>query len=311
MRRILRWLLTSAVLTFTVSALTFVLVSLTPGDAARTILGRDATPEQYQQLRAQLGLNDPLAVQYGHWLVHAVHGDLGTALSTGQPVLLTLQQRLGPSLSLILGALVVSALLGVGLGVLSAVRGGAVGRALDLVSMVGMALPAFWLGLVLVAAFAVALPLLPASGYVPFADSPWQWARSLALPVLTLGIGGCATIAKQTRDAMLAELRRDYIVLLRAHGLPQRTVVLRHALKNAAIPVVTVLGLLLVGLLSGTVLAETVYVVPGLGSTAVLATQAHDLPLIQGVALCFTVVVVLVNLLVELLYGWLDPRSSR
>ncbi|MCF1592291.1 ABC transporter permease [Streptomyces muensis] len=301
--------MTSTVLTFAVSALTFVLVSLTPGDAARAVLGRDATPEQYRQLRAQLGLDEPLAVQYWHWLVRAVHGDLGTALSTGQPVLRTLEQRLGPSLSLITGALVVSALLGVGLGVLSAVRGGAVGRALDLLSMLGLALPSFWLGLVLVAAFAVALPIFPASGYVPLTDSPWEWLRSLALPVLTLGIGGSATIAKQTRDAMLDEMGRDYIVLLRARGLPERSIVLRHALKNAAVPVVTVLGLLFVGLLSGSVLAETVYVVPGLGSTAVTATQAHDIPLIQGVALCFTVIVITVNLLVELLYGRLDPRS--
>ncbi|MGW4874690.1 ABC transporter permease [Streptomyces chartreusis] len=309
MRRIARWSVSSAALTFIVSALTFVLASLTPGDAARTILGPSATPEQYQQLRRQLGLDEPLAAQYWHWLGRAVHGDLGTALSNGQTVTQTLEQRLGVSLSLIIGALLVSALLGVGLGVLSAVRGGVLGRALDVLSMVGLAVPGFWLGLLLVAAFAVAIPLFPASGYVPFADSPWQWLRSLVLPVVTLGLAGSATIAKQTRDAMLAELDRDYIVLLRAHGLPERSVVLRHALKNAAVPVVTVLGLLLVGLLSGTVLAEAVYVLPGLGSTAVMATQAHDLPLIQGVALCFTAIVVIVNLLVELLYDRLDPRS--
>jgi peptide/nickel transport system permease protein len=140
------------------------------------------------------------------------------------------------------------------------------------------------LGLLLVAAFAVALPLFPASGYVALSDSPGEWLRSLVLPVLTLGLGGSATVAKQTRDAMLDEMGRDYVVMLRARGLPERRVVLRHALKNAAVPVVTVLGLLFVGLLSGTVLAEAVFVLPGLGSTAVAATLGHDIPVILGVA---------------------------
>jgi peptide/nickel transport system permease protein len=308
-RALLRWFVTSVALVAVVTVLTFVLVSLTPGDAARSILGNSGTPEQYRQLRTQLGLDQPLWTQYWHWLSAALHGDLGRSVNSGQPVSQTLGERLGPSASLIVGSLLVAGLVGVGLGVLTAVRGGVLGRLVDVLSLAGLAVPNFWLGLLLVAAFAVALPLFPASGYVPLTDSPGEWLRGLVLPVLTLGLGGSATVAKQTRDAMLEEMGRDYVVMLRARGLPERRVVLRHALKNAAVPVVTVLGLLFVGLLSGTVLAEAVFVLPGLGSTAVAATLGHDIPVILGVALAFTVVVVLVNLLVEMLHSWLSPRS--
>jgi peptide/nickel transport system permease protein len=308
-RALLRWSVTSVALVTVVTMLTFVLVSLTPGDAARSILGNSGTTEQYQQLRTELGLDRPLWEQYWRWLSGALQGDLGRSVSSGQPVSQTLGERLEPSVSLIIGALLVAAVVGIGLGVLSAVRGGALGRLVDVLSLAGLAVPNFWLGLLLVAAFAVALPLFPASGYVSLTDSPVAWLRGLVLPVLTLGLGGSATVAKQTRDAMLEEMGRDYVVMLRARGLSERRVVLRHALKNAAVPVVTVLGLLFVGLLSGTVLAEAVFVLPGLGSTAVAATLGHDIPVILGVSLAFTVVVVLVNLIVEVLHFWLSPRS--
>jgi peptide/nickel transport system permease protein len=301
-------LLISVPLLFGVSVLTFVLVSLTPGDAARTILGANGTPQQYAQLRHQLGLDQPLYGQYGHWLDRVVHGNLGNSLFTGEPVTQALNERLSVTLSLIIAATVLSAILGVALGVLSALRTGTLGRAVDVMSLAGLALPNFWLGLLLVTLLAVEIHLFPATGYVPLSQSIGDWARALVLPVVTLVVGGVAVVAKHTRDSMLDVLRRDFIRTLRANGVSEWSIVFRHALKNAAIPVVTVLGLIFVSLLSGTVLVESVFVLPGLGSLAVQATNQHDIPVIQGVAIYFTLIVITVNLLVDLTYGWLNPK---
>lgn len=301
-------LLISVPLLFGVSILTFVLVSLTPGDAARTILGTNGTPQQYAQLRHQLGLDQPLYAQYGHWVERVLHGNLGSSLFTGEPVTQALNERLSVTLSLIIGATALSALLGIGLGVLSALRTGSLGRLVDVLSLAGLALPNFWLGLLLVTLLAVKVHLFPATGYVPLNQSVGEWARALVLPVVTLMVGGVAVVAKQTRDSMLDVLRRDFIRTLRANGLPERSIIVKHALKNAAIPVVTVLGLIFVSLLSGTVLVESVFVLPGLGSLAVQTTNQHDIPVIQGVAVYFTLIVVTVNLLVDLTYGWLNPK---
>ncbi|MFE3177873.1 ABC transporter permease [Amycolatopsis sp. NPDC059090] len=310
MRGILRWLLSSAVLVLVVSALTFVLVSLTPGDAARSILGASGTEAQHEQLRHQLGLDRPLWTRYGEWLNGVLHGDLGTSLFTGQPVSAALNERLGVTLTLIVGSMVVAIAVGGGLGLLSAVRGGRIGRTVDVFSLLGLAIPNFWLGLVLVAVFAVALRVFPTGGYVAMTQSPAGWLGSIVLPVVTLGFGASAMLAKQSRDAVLDELGKDYVVMLRARAVGERSVILRHVLKNAAVPIVTVLGLLFVGLLGGSVFVETLFVLPGLGSTVVQATTTHDIPMVQGVALYFTVIVVAVNLVVELTYRKLNHRSG-
>jgi peptide/nickel transport system permease protein len=169
--------------------------------------------------------------------------------------------------------------------------------------------PSFWLGLLLVAALAVRVQLFPATGYTPLGTSPGQWLRGLVLPVVTLAFGAVAIVAKQTRDSMLEVLSRDFIRTLRANGVSERSIIFTHALKNASIPVVTVLGLIFVSLLSGTVLVESVFAIPGLGSLTVQATTGHDVPLIQGAVVYFTVIVVMVNLLVDLSYGWLNPKA--
>jgi peptide/nickel transport system permease protein len=300
--------LISVPLLFGVSILTFVLVSFTPGDAARAILGANGTPQQYAQLRHQLGLDQPLYAQYGHWLQRVVHGDLGSSLFSREPVAQALNERLSVTLSLIIGATILSAVLGIGLGVFSALRAGRAGWAVDVLSLAGLALPTFWLGLVLVTLLAVDIRLFPATGYVPLSQSVGEWVRALVLPVATLAVGGAAVVAKQTRDSMLDVLQRDFIRTLRASGASEWSIVLKHALKNAAIPVVTILGLLFVSLLSGTVLVESVFVLPGLGSLAVQATTQHDIPMIQGVGVYFTLIVIAVNLLVDLTYGWLNPK---
>lgn len=308
LRLIVRRLLISVPLVVFVSLLTFLLEALTPGDTARVILGNNYTPAAYAQLRHQLGLDQSVLVQYWHWLVGALHGNLGVSPISGLDVANEVTTRLAVTLSLIVGTTVVATVAGLALGVLSAVRGGGAGRVVDVLSLLGFALPNFWLGLVLVTVFAVALRLLPATGYVSLATSPGGWVRSLILPVVALAVHGVTVIAKQTRDGMLNALSRDFVRTLRANGATRRSILFRHALRNAAIPVVTVIGLMFVGLLSGTVLVETVFAMPGLGGLAVQATTQHDLPLIQGVAVVFTLIVVLVNLVVDLAYGWLNPK---
>jgi peptide/nickel transport system permease protein len=310
-RQAARWLVSSLVLLFVITAATFVLASLAPGDAAKAILSSQSgsyTAQQYQQMRHALGIDQPLPVQYWHWLDGVLHGSLGVDLFSGQPVTQELDARLGPSLSIIVGTVIVSGLVGVSLGIVSALRGGALGRLVDVVSLAGLALPNFWLALVLVELLAVKVQVFPATGYAPLSADPGPWLRSIALPLLTLSAGGVAFVAKQTRDSLSEVMSRDFIVMLRARGLSRRSVVLRHALRNAAIPVVTVLGLLLVGLLGGTVLIENVFSIPGLGQEAVTAAGSHDLPVIEGVAFYFAVVVVTANLLVDVSYRLLNPR---
>lgn len=302
------WVTAAVPVLIGVSLVTFVLSALVPGDPGRTILGISATPEQVAALDAQLGLDQPLPVRYWDWLVAAVHGDLGSSIITSQPVSAAITERVGVTISLILGAVLFGAVVGVGFGLLSAVRGGWLGRALDVVSLVGIAIPNFWFALVLISAFAVQLPIFPATGYVPLTESPVQWFESLVLPVLTLGIPAAAPVAKQTRDGVLNELGRDYVRALRARGASERTVLLKHVLRNAAAPVITVVGIISVVLLGGTVLAETVFVLPGLGGLAVSSTAAHDIPMIQGLAVVFTLVVMLVNLAIEFIYALVNPK---
>jgi peptide/nickel transport system permease protein len=291
-----------------VPTVTFLLAALIPGDIARTILGADATQAQYLQLRQSLGLNEPLLTRYFTWLGNALHGNLGTSLFWQQPVSSLLDSRLQVTLSLVIGSTALATAVGVVFGVVAALRAGVVGKIVDAIAMVGLAIPNFFLGLLLVTWFAVTLRAFPATGFVPFSQSPGEWLRSIVLPVITLAVPGIAVIAKQTRDAMLEVLDRPFIRTLRAAGVPGRSVIGKHALRNAAIPVVTVTGLIFIASLSGTVLVETVFALPGLGGLVVQATSQHDLPLIQGVAVYFTIAVICVNLLVDLTYCWLDPR---
>jgi peptide/nickel transport system permease protein len=259
-------------------------------------------------MRHALGIDQPLPVQYGHWLNNLVHGSLGTDLFSGQSVAEALRDRIGPSLSIILGTVVLSGLLGTWLGIVSARRGGIPGRIVDVVSLAGFAVPNFWLALLLVELLAIRLAWFPTGGYVPLTEDPAGWLRTIVLPVVTLSAAGIAFVAKQTRDAMSEALSAEYVTMLRARGLSERAIVYKHALRNAAIPVVTLLGLLLISLLSGAVVIESFFSVPGLGAEAVEASGSHNLPVIAGVAFCFTVVVVVANLLVDLSYRWLNPR---
>ena len=296
-------------LLFAVTFGTFVLVSLTPGDPAATILGSFGTPAEDKLLDHKLGFDQSVFVQYWHWLTHALQGNLGTSVLSGLPVGPELNSRLGVTLSLVIGATLVSSIVGVVLGTFSARRGGRIGRLVDALAMLGFAIPSFWLGLVLIDVFAIKLRLLPATGYVPLGTSPSEWLNSLVLPVLTLAAGGITLITKQTRDAMREVLGREFIDALRADGVAEWRIVYVHALRNAMIPIVTLIGTFFVGMLGGAVLIESVFALPGLGSLAVSSTSQHDLPVIQAIAVYFCLIVVAVNLVVDLLYGWLNPRA--
>jgi peptide/nickel transport system permease protein len=291
-----------------VSMTSFVLVALIPGDPARAIVGTEGNDATYRQLRKAMGLDLPLYQQYWRWLRHALGGDLGASLATAQPVTTAIDTRLPITASLILGALAVTVIVGVAIGFFSALRGGIAARLVDSLALVGFALPSFWVGAVLIATFAVHVRWFPATGYVALADSPKRWALSLVLPVVALALHSIAAIAKQTREALLDTLASEHIRMAWAAGLSPRSILLRHALRPAAVRIVTMLGLLSVGLLSGTVFVESVFAIPGLGGLAVDAALAHDLPMIQGVVVYFTAFVVVINLVVDLAYTWLNPR---
>lgn len=306
-RFLIRRVAASVPLVLVVSAATFLLVALVPGDAARSIAGRNATAEQVAQVRTDLGLDRSVWTQYVDWLGSAVHGDLGTSLINQQSVTEQLNTRLGATMSLIIGATLVAAVLGVLLGVLGA-RGGWLGRVVDAASLIGFAVPTFWLALVLVVLLAVKVAAFPALGYTPLGQSPSQWLASLFLPVVTLAVPATASVAKVTRDAVSDALQRPFVRTLRAAGVPERSIVVRHALKNAAVPILTIVGLTFIGALTGAVLIEQIFALPGLGGTAVTATAAGDLPLIQGVVIYFTIIVIAVNLLVDVAYAYFNPR---
>ncbi|PTL72440.1 ABC transporter permease [Rathayibacter caricis DSM 15933] len=307
LRLTLRRLALSIPLALVASMISFVLIPFLPGDAARALAGPTASAEQLAAIREELGLNLPLWEQYWNWLTAAVRGDLGTSLISRQPVTEILNSRLEPSLSLIIGATLVAAVVGVAMGVRAA-RRGVLGRVVDSTSLVALAIPDFWLGLVLVVVFAVQLGWLPPTGYVSLGTDPGLWLQSLVLPVVTLSLPALARVAKQTRDSMGTALDGTFVRTLRAAAIPEWSITYRHALRNAAVPILTVIGLVFVGALSGTVAVESIFAIPGLGSAAVQATSSRDLPLIQGVVVYFTVITIVVNLLVDLAYGYFNPR---
>lgn len=294
-----------------VTSVTFLLVSLSPGDPARAILGLQAPPESVARLRAELRLDQPVWVQYWHWLVDALHGDLGASITSQQPVTDAIAQGLPVTLSLVVGGLLVTSVIGIGIGVLTALRGGTAGRLVDGLALVGFALPNFWLASGLVAVFAVTLGMFPALGYVSFIESPSGWFMSLVLPVIALAAAGAAVVARQTREAMSGVINSEYVRMARAHGVRPIALVIRYELRNAAVPVVTVIGTQFVALLVGTLFIEQVFALPGLGSLLVDAALSHDLPVLLGVTVTFTLMVIAVNLLIDVLYLWLNPKVRK
>lgn len=308
LRLILKRLAISIPLLAIVSAMTFLIQGLIPGDMATTIGGLDASPEQLAEIRRNLGLDQPIFVQYWNWLLNALQGDLGVSMANGEAITTVLATRLPVTLSLVIGATAVALVVGVTLGIISSWGPKLLGRVVDVLSILGLAAPGFWIALILVSVFSVSLGLLPASGYVPFTESRSDWAIALLLPVIAISSQGLTSIAKQTREAMLDVANRDFIRNLRANGIPERSTMLRHALRNAAIPITTITGLLFIGSLTGSITVEQVFGLPGLGTLAVQATMSQDLPMIQGVTVAFTTLVVVVNLVTDIVYGLINPK---
>jgi peptide/nickel transport system permease protein len=289
--------------------LVFLLIQITPGDAAVAIAGDNATPKLIAALRQELGLNAPLLVQYWHWLSHAVQFNFGKSFFLQENVTTAIAQTIEPTLQIVLGGLIFSAVVGVAAGVASARRARRVtGQLISSVSSVGVAMPSFWLGLILVSVFALHLHLFPATGFVAFSSNPLQSVRTTVLPAVALGLVGAAEVARQLRSVMISALDSDYVRTLRASGTSPRSIIWRHAMKNSAIPLVTILGLQVNRFLGATVVLEAVFGIPGMGTLMVTAAQQKDLPVVQGVVMVMVLIVIGVNLVTEVIYRLVDPR---
>lgn len=305
---IVRRLAISVPMIFIIGTLTFLLVSILPGDPAIAILGPEATAAEYAAVRAQLGLDRPLFVQYFDWMFAAVQGDFGTSIRTGRPVIAMIGERMEVTVSLAVIAIIVTAVFGILIGMVGALKGGAIGRASQVVAVLGTSVPNFWFGIVLVLIFAVTLGWLPATGYTPLERNAGTWAMHLVLPVAAIALAGVAGVARQTRASMNEVLGRDFIRTLMASGTPYREIVFKHALRNAAIPVVTSLSFQFIGLLGGAIVIDQVFALPGLGAIMLVAMNGRDIPVVQGVVILTAILVILVNLAVDLLNAWINPK---
>jgi len=301
--------LTAVPLVFAVPFGMFLLVDLVPGDPARILAGENASPEHVEQVRTSLGLDHPVLVRYGEWVWNVLHGDLGLSYVSGQAVGELVARRLGTTLSLVAFTAVVALLLGITLAVVATLRrGGVVDRVVNAVASVAIALPTFWVGLVLVAVLAVQLPVFPANGFVPLSEGFVPWFQHLVLPGVALSLLPAAEVALQLRSSLGQELASDYVTNARAKGLGEGAVLVKHALKNAAIPVVTVFGYRISEVLAGTVTIEVIYNMPGLGRLALDSVQNRDVPVLLAFVLLSTAVVVVINLVVDLSYGYFNPK---
>ncbi|GAA2343294.1 MULTISPECIES: ABC transporter permease [Streptomyces] len=299
----------SLITLFLVSVVVFAGVRALPGDTATALAGEEPTPEAIAQIRESYGLNDNIVVQYLRYVRHAATGDLGVSSRTGLPVLDSVMEALPVTLELSALALLLAVVVGVGAGVVAAVRRGRPEEWLvNAVALLGLSVPAFWLGIVLVLAFAIAVPVFAASGFVPFGVDPMENLRHMVLPVIVLGSGLAAVVMRQTRAAMLGSLSADYVRTARAKGLSRRQVIVGHALRNSLVTVVTVLGLQLGHLISGAVVTEQIFVLPGFGKLTIDAVFSRDYAMVQGVVLFTSTAYILVNLLVDLAYSVIDPR---
>ena len=305
---VLRRLGSGLVLMFVIATATFFLLNSTGQDPARQILGPTASVDQVEQKQVELGLNQPIIVQYLDWLARAVRGDLGTSWYSNQPVPSILAQSLPPTLSMVIGAVILTTIIGTAIGVAAAIRRGAVDRGLQVASTLVQAIPNFVVALLLALVFAVQLGLFPATGYTPFESSPTDWARSITLPVIALAVGAIAAIAMQVRGSMIDVLKLDYVRTLESRGLPRSSVLFKHSLRNAAGPTLTTISLMFIVAISGSVVIEKVFNIPGIGTQANSSASRGDLPVVMGIVLVTVLLVVIVNLLLDVAQGLVNPK---
>ncbi len=306
---IVRRLLVTIVVLLLVSLISFSIMQLVPGDPAVVMAGLAASSDQIQAIRVQFGLDQPFYVQIVRWYAGIAVGDMGQSMTLGRSVGQALIERLPATLGLAMVAFAMTMVLGLGAGILAAIRQNTwVDQLIMTLAVVGVSLPSFWLGLILIIVFAVMLDLLPAGGYVAFAQNPRDWLVSLLLPAFSLALLQVGLLARITRSAMVETLRQDFIRTAKAKGLPTWMVICKHALMNVMVMVVTIIGIIFSLMLSGSVVVETVFSIPGLGRLMASAILTRDYPLIQGGLLITAAMFVLINLLVDVLYAYLDPR---
>ncbi|MCY4652303.1 MAG: ABC transporter permease [Dehalococcoidia bacterium] len=311
---LIRRLLATIPVLIVVGLFTFFLLRLTPGDPAAVIAGNESTHEEYLQIRERLGLDDPIYIQLGKWSVRILQGDFGTSIRSGKPVFDLIKTRIGPSVSLTIATEIIAVLVAIPLGVLAAWKANSlIDRAVMVFAAIGFSIPIFWLGFILIWvfglwAFGLDNPILPVAGYARIDDGLLDYLRHLALPALSLGLVVIALVARMTRASVLEVLKEDYVRTARAKGLTEKTVLIRHALRSASLPILTIIGLGLAGLLSGAVVTESVFAIPGLGRLAVDAIATRDYPIIQALIILIGTFYVFINLAVDIAYAVLDPR---
>jgi peptide/nickel transport system permease protein len=306
---IVRRLLSTVMVMTTVAVFIFLLLHLSPGDPAAIIVGDNATQVQIDAVRKQLGLDDPLAVQFVRWVGGVLRGDLGISIFSHEPVNKLIGQRIEPTVSLATTTLLLAVAIAVSFGVLAAWKAGTwIDRIVMVLSVVGFSVPVFVVGYLLIYLFSIKLGWLPVQGYAPIAEGLVAWIRHLILPSIALGLAYVALIARITRTTMLDVLSEDYMRTARAKGVATGPMLMKHALKNAGVPIVTVIGIGVALLIGGVVITETVFNIPGVGRLVVDAISQRDYPIIQGVTLIFSGVYVIVNLIVDLSYTVIDPR---
>lgn len=292
-----------------ISIITFLLAVLVPGDIVQIILGTKSTPQAKEALQHYFGLDRPIYVQYFHWLAGIVRGDFGTSFRTGQPVLSEILNRFSVTAELTGLATLIAVVIGIPAGVIGAAKQySKLDNAVTLFALGGLAVPDFLLGTLLILLLALKARLLPPSGYVPFSEDPLQNLKLMIMPALALGLGSASYITRMTRSSVLETLRQDYVRTAYAKGLRPVTVVMRHALKNGMIPILTVLGIQIGYLLGGAVIIEVIFAMPGIGRYAIDSISFRDYPVLQGTVLFLTTIFVVINLLVDIMYAYLDPR---
>ena len=293
---------------FLISFITFLVFQILPGDPASIILGIDADPLQLEAMREELGLNEPFLVQYGTWLKNALTLDFGTSIRFHMPVSELILSRIPITISLSILTLVMTLGIALPLSLLIIRKKGVMGQVISNLSQISIAIPSFWMGIMLILLFSVTLSVFPSGGYIPLKENPLEWLKTLFLPSLSIALGSAALLIRYLKTSMLDEMHKLYVQVARSKGLSEKKIINKHILKNALIPTLTILGMLIVDILGGSIITENVFNLPGLGNLIVTAITSRDLPLIQGLVLYLGSIVVTFNFIVDLLYSIVDPR---
>ena len=291
-----------------ISTIAYLLIFSSSTNIALNILGQDATDEQILAKQQELGLNRPIFERYFDWLSNAISGDFGNSWFNSEPVVSAIFNRLPITLTIVTFAMAIAATFAILLGTVAAIRGGWIDRAVQFMAIAGFAIPGFLLAIILVTFLAIRTQLLPATGWVSFAEDPANWSRSLILPVVSLVLATVASAAQQIRSAVKGVIERDFVRTLTSRGIPRKEIIFKHVLRAAAPAGLTVLSLQFVGMLGGSVIIEKIFALPGMGELAVNATTQGDTPVVMGVVVYTVIIVIFVNLIVDLLNGWLNPK---